>query len=65
MDVWAGGLPINKGKEVATDDKGRLDWSFTRMFPDKGIQVVHMVRHRTCGSEPPTNALSCQGIRVQ
>jgi hypothetical protein len=65
MDVWSGGLPITKGKQVATDDKGRLDWSFTRMFPDKGIQVVHMVRHRTCGSEPPTNALSCQGIRVQ
>jgi hypothetical protein len=35
------------------------------MFSDKGIQVVHLVRHRTCGSEPPTNALSCQGIRIQ
>jgi hypothetical protein len=65
MDVWAGALPVNKGKPVETDDKGRLDWSFTHVFTDKGIQVVDLVRHKTCGTEAPTTALSCQGVRIQ
>jgi len=66
MDTFFAYEPIGTQVPVQTDDKGRLNWSFTRGLSTKGKhQVAHIYRYKSCGGGAPERVgVSCTAVQV-